>query len=743
LRSVRAKPFALVLLLAGCTSVWNERYLERVGVLSGQKALLDRYVEAIRSARLEDVLVLFDEDATAQRAGAAAIVDLRGRLAPLFETGGSVDMVEGEVRDFDLFGAPPSARLWFSVGGRDGEGVRHHYRVSSFSTFREVSRLPADAEGLRVANMALLEQDPFVVEHRAALTARYQEITKAAGLSHRHMNQSIDRKCLILQGTMPGSGASAADFDLDGRVDLVAIDGQSSLLYLNRGDGTFADRSREWGLDAISGAGCVTADYDNDGDDDLCVLDHFGGTKLLRNDVVDGARRFVDVTAEAGVACPDPTFSASFGDVDRDGDLDLYMPVAGDYYSEVPMPPFDARDGRPDRLYINDGTGHFTEEGEARGVADVGWGLASGFCDYDGDGDDDLYMANDFGVNCLFRNDGTGRFEDVAADVGASDRGYGMGVSWGDVDGDGDFDLYVSDIYSEYAPLFLDPDYPFPFLGRIFRSRVGPWLARMGTGNALLLNQGDGTFVDVGKEWRVNECGWAWAGMFLDFDADGDLDIYCPDGSYAGTSSEDLELTFWALSSLMWQRSKMQQWLFDSQGRSLQGRERKRLFEQLAPGKFAEVGFLDGVDAIETGRGLVIADFDDDGYPDLYLRNLDSEAVYYRNAGGSNHWLKLVLVGTKSNRGAVGAVVRATADGRTQMRQVTAGEGFYSSHDKRPLFGLGGASAADVEVRWPSGLVESFPNLAADRAYTVVEGSGTAVPVERPAAPAPPSPPRN
>jgi hypothetical protein len=729
-----AAALAALAALVGCTAAWNERYVHRIGRLAGMRKVLDRYERSLARRSVDDLLAVFDTHPTAQRAGAEAIADLRAKLAPLLAAPRDAPaMIESEVRDFDLFSEPPSARFWFSIGGTDASGARHRFLLSSFTTFRELSRAPRDREGLEVAELAILSQDPYSVEHQVGTRMHFEDATAKAGLSDRHRNQVIDRKCLILQGTMPGSGAAAADFDGDGDLDLAALDGQSSRLYLNRGSGVFDERSREWGLDSVTGAGAVTADYDNDGDPDLYVLDHFGGTRLLRNDGEGGARRFQDVTAAAGVGVADPTFSAAFADVDRDGDLDLYVPVPGDYYEQIPMPPFMARDGRPNRLFLNDGQGRFTEEAAARGVDDVGWGLCCAFCDYDQDGDPDLYVANDFGTNNLYRNDGSGHFEDVAVESGAADRGYGMGVSWGDVDQDGDFDLYVSDIWSEYAPVFLDPDHPLPPIGRLFRGWVSRELHRMGLGNALLLHQGDGSFVDVGKDWRVNECGWAWAGMFLDFDNDADLDLYCPDGSYTGASPEELELTFWAMSSLRWEKSRMQQWLFDAQGRSLQGHERNRLFEQLEPGRFAEVGWLRGVDAVETGRGFVLGDFDDDGWIDFYLRNLNDEARYFRNLGGSSHWLRLELRGTASNRDAVGAVVRARAGGRTQMRQVTAGEGFYSSHDKRLLFGLAGETAADVEVRWPSGLVEPLGTLRADRAYRVVEGSGRAEPLAPPA----------
>jgi hypothetical protein len=724
-RFVAAAALAL-LPAAGCTTWSHERYLARIGLLAGQQAVLENYQRALERRDFAAIGALFDDSSEGRSAAARATDDLRTKLSVAADPSSTIDMVEADVRDFDLFAERPTATLGFNVGARTSDGVRHVVRLRSQATFRLVAREPAqdDADGIPVGHLALIDQAPFEAVMRSSARPHFEDATQRAGLADRHRNQVIEGKCRILEGTMPGSGAAAADFDGDGLVDLAAIDGQHSVLYVNRGDGTFADRSREWGLDRFTGAGAVAADYDNDGDEDLWLCDHFGGARLLRND----GGHFTDVTAESGCVCTDPCFSASFADVDRDGDLDLFVPCSGDYYTTIPMPPFEARDGRPDQLFVNDGHGRFTEEGAARGVASTGWGLASAFCDYDEDGDDDLYVANDFGLNELYQNDGTGRFKDVAGKAGAADRGYGMGISWGDVDNDGHFDAYVSDIWTGFHSVFLDPDYPLPFLGRVMRFWVGPQMDHMGLGNALLRSNGDGTFTDVGKQWHVNEAGWAWAAMFLDFDDDGDLDIYSPDGSFTGTREGELEIRFWSLASLMWERSGMTDWMFSSEGRSLHGHERKRLFEQVAPGRFDEVGYLDGVNAIESGRGLAVADFDDDGSPDLYLRNLDARAIYYRNTGGANHWLKLRLVGTKSNRDAVGAVVRATAGGVSQLRQVTAGEGFYSSHDKRPLFGLGAATSATVVVKWPSGLVETFPELAADRAYVVTEGRGEAVP---------------
>ena len=714
----------------GCTAASKRRYLERMGKLAGEQASLESYGRALEHGQFDDLTVLFLDTPEARRSAAAAIADLDAKLAPFLESGASIEFVEPEVRDYDLMAEPPVADFSFHIGGRDGSGARHSFRATSRTELREVGRAAseADPDGIPVARMAIAAQEPFRIEHDSSPRPHFEDATARAGLKDRHRNQAIDKPCLIVQGMVTGSGAAAADFDRDGHVDLVAIDGQHSRLYLNRGDGTFEDRSEAWGLDAITGAGCVTADVDNDGDEDLYVLDNFGGTKLLRND----SNRFVDVTAEAGVGVSDSTFSACFVDIDRDGDLDLYVPVAGDYYWKLPMPPFSARNGDPDRLFVNDGRGHFTEEGRERGVDDVGWGLACGACDFDGDGDDDLYLANDFGPNSLFINDGTGHFRDVAIETGSSEPGYGMSVSWGDIDGDGRFDLYVCGIYTEFAPDFLDPDYPLPLAGRFFRGWVGRTLNRMCSGNALLRNGPDGTFAGVSKTWKVNEGGWAWAGMFLDYDNDGDLDIYSPNGCYSGPSREDLELRFWALSSLIWGNHEMERWLLRINDRSLHGRERNRLFEQRGPGRFAEVGWLNGVDAIENARGCVLADFDDDGYIDIYLRNLDAEARYFHNTGGTHHWIRVQLEGTRSNRDAVGSVVRVTAGGRTQLRQVTAGEGFFSSHDKRVLVGLGDSTAADIEVRWPSGLVQRFGGLAADTSYRLTENTDAAVRIVHP-----------
>ncbi len=279
--------------------------------------------------------------------------------------------------------------------------------------------------------------------------------------------------------------------------------------------------------------------------------------RLLKN---NGDGTFSDVTEAAGLAFNSYSTTAGFADIDNDGDADLYVGVYGPARQHSPDPPFHDRYGLPNRLYRNNGDGTFTDISAAAGVDDTGWTLGMTFWDYDNDGDQDLYVANDFGYNTLFRNDGSGRFDEVAKEAGALDYGFGMSASPGDFDNDGDMDLYVSNIYSgttwyiQHTIMqflwvrFVDPSRTWRSLGVAAQTydkmgglggirTIGK---KFGEGNSLLENRGDGTFKSIGVAKGVNMAGWAGGSNFFDFDNDGDLNIHSVNGWITGKKYTDL-----------------------------------------------------------------------------------------------------------------------------------------------------------------------------------------------------------
>lgn len=328
-------------------------------------------------------------------------------------------------------------------------------------------------------------------------------------------------------------GIAAGDFDGDGDADLFVPRAGPDALFRNDG-GRFTDVAKSAGVDDPgAGASALFLDVDNDGDLDLLVANYENDPSkrslaLYRN---EGAR-FRDVTGEAGLAgARGPATSLCAADVDKDGDLDVYVAYYHDdakedprFSEEVPMDVFGAKDGEPNQLWINQGNGTFKEEGVARGVADRGWGLAAAFADYDNDGDADLCVANDYGEKRLFRNGGKGSFEDATSAAGVVDTGFGMGVLWLDYDDDGDLDLYVSNMYSTAGNRILARSASALAPGKLDR------LAKMARGNTLLRNEGNGTFKDVTAETGGGRAGWAWSAQAYDYDNDARLDIYVANG---------------------------------------------------------------------------------------------------------------------------------------------------------------------------------------------------------------------
>ncbi len=327
-------------------------------------------------------------------------------------------------------------------------------------------------------------------------------------------------------------GAAAADVNGDGLLDLAASGVDQNYLYLNQGDGSFRDISESSLVKfAPIGSGALFLDYDNDGDPDLFFA-AVGNQILLENRLIpDGKPEFWDISEQAGVALPAVGFSAVAADVNGDGLPDIYVCSYNRYGTVMPNSWYRATNGTPNLLFLNQGDGSFVEASAVRGVDDGRWSYAAGFVDIDADGDLDLYVANDFGENALYRNDGE-RFTDVAAERGVKDPGFGMGVSFGDYDNDGDLDLHITNMSSTAGNRILRLLYPEDH-------EIRRTLSKQAAGNSLYEIGDDGTFREVTEEIGGLSGGWAFGGGFIDFDNDGWEDLYTPNGFVSGKSMKD------------------------------------------------------------------------------------------------------------------------------------------------------------------------------------------------------------
>ena len=328
-------------------------------------------------------------------------------------------------------------------------------------------------------------------------------------------------------------GAAAGDIDGDGFIDIIATGISNNYVYLNQGDGTFREVGLDVGLPATvhDGTAPLLVDYDNDGDLDV-FLSAVGTQMLFRNERVEKEQlSFLDVSFESGVSVTAWGFGATAGDVNQDGWPDIYVASYNRYGRVMPNSWHRATNGTANLLFINQKDGTFKESAEAWGVRDGRWSYASQFADLNSDGRQDLYVANDFGENALYMNLGD-RFQDQAAQNGALDPGNGMGVSFGDYNNDGQLDLYVTNMSSTAGNRIL---------GRLFpqSDSDGDLLYKLASGNSLLEGRPDGGFVDVTEQKGPFEAGWAWGGVFIDFDNDGWEDLYSPNGFLSGQSMKD------------------------------------------------------------------------------------------------------------------------------------------------------------------------------------------------------------
>lgn len=515
---------------------------------------------------------------------------------------------------------------------------------------------------------------------------QFVEVSASAGISFCHQNGAKGDKEPV--ETM-GSGVAFFDYNNDGLLDLYFVNSVGPAnLYRNLGQGHFAEQASQAGVaNSGYGMGGFPADYDNDGDADL-YLTCYGPNILYRN---EGNGFFVDATLRAKVGNPGLSTGAAFADYDLDGDLDLYVANYAEYRLELNQVCTRAKGIRvycgpeayqptPDVFYRNDGEGRFADITGAVGLLPrAAKELGAVFTDYDQDGDPDLYVAGDRTGNLLYRNEGK-RFVEVGqmAGVTYNDAGKalaGMGVAAGDYDGDGWFDLFVTNYQWETNSLYKN-------LGNGFFSYT-TFGAGLGLSTLTFLK---------------------WGTFFCDYDNDGDQDLFVANGHLDDNVEQFDKVTY---------------------------AQQNQLFRNDGNGRFTDVRDLSGPGMLikQVSRGAAWGDYDSDGDQDFAVANNNQPAALLRNDGGNQgHWIGLKLVGAagtgpgkkRDNRDAIGARVEVRAGGRRQVDEVRSGSSYLSQSDLQLHFGLGGATQVDqVEIRWPSGDIQRLANLPADQVVLV------------------------
>lgn len=539
----------------------------------------------------------------------------------------------------------------------------------------------------------------------------YEDITQKSGLATWHHTMGTPQKNYILETT--GSGVALLDYDNDGWLDIYMVNGSTfdalsgkaepphAALFHNNHDGTFTNVAVQAGVTNDRwGYGVAIGDYDNDGWPDIYVS-NYGKNRLYHNNH-DGT--FTDVGETAGVTLGNWSTGATFGDYDGDGRLDLFVP-GYIHWDMDHLPPSPANNkgklisycqyrgvtvmcgpkgliGEPDHLFHNNGDGTFTDVSEKAGVSDKArrYGFTSVFVDVNGDGKADLVVADDSTPNYLYINKGDGTFDDTSIESGFSLNQDGqetasMGMAVGDYRNNGLVDLYTGTFSDDYKPLFR--------------------------------NEGGGSYTEIAPEMGMAEPTYpflTWATEFIDYDNDGWKDIFAVNGHvYPQVDQHNFGTTF-----------AQRPFLFHNTGKG-------KKFELVPP--VEGTGLADVI----PGRGAAFGDLFNNGKIDVVINCIDHTPVLLKNVSpDKNHWVGLQLTGgPKSPRDAVGTVVYVTAGGLRQRGDVMSGGSYESSNDQRLHFGLGESTKVDeLEIHWPSGVMEHVTLPSVDRFFMIEEGKG-------------------